>query len=236
MAQKIINIPGIGEVILQKRRGAKNIRLSITHEGTPKVSLPYWTPFKVGEAFAQSKTSWIIKHREGRGRHSFVPNSRIGKAHRLVFVAEKREKITSRVTLNEIVIRLPLGTDLLSELAQNAVHKAAHRALKNEAEKLLPIRLEVLANEHGFKFRSVSIKKLKTRWGSCSSNADIALNSYLMQLPWELIDYVLLHELLHTRIMAHGKPFWAELNKYVTDLADKRKTIRTHRPALMPQA
>jgi predicted metal-dependent hydrolase len=56
-----------------------------------------------------------------------------------------------------------------------------------------------------------------------------------MQLPWELIDYVILHELVHTVVMAHGPKFWDELDKYVNNLAAKRKAIRSHQPALLPQ-
>jgi predicted metal-dependent hydrolase len=90
-----------------------------------------------------------------------------------------------------------------------------------------------LARRHGFAYRSVAIKQLKRRWGSCSSEQDIALNCFFMQLPWHLIDYVLLHELMHTRIMAHGTPFWKALDEYVPDLKTARREIKTYRPILL---
>ncbi len=235
MAQKIVVIEGIGEVLLQKRKGSRSIRLSVGHNGQIRVSMPAWSPFKAGEAFARSKTEWIKKQQIVKQVHVFKDNDRIGKAHRLKFIHEARATITSRTGATEIVVRIPLLADGSSAPVQKIVHKVAIRALKKEAEILLPRRLQALAAQHGFQYRSVSIKQLKTRWGSCSSRQEIALNCYLMQLPWDLIDYVLLHELLHTQIMAHGKPFWDELVHYVSNLPAKRKLMRAHQPALMPQ-
>lgn len=124
--------------------------------------------------------------------------------------------------------------DYLHESAQAAAKRGSEKALLKEAEALLPERLATLADQKGFHFRSVRVRKLKGRWGSCNQNHDIVLNSYLMQLPWHLIDYVLLHELVHTRVMAHGKPFWAELGKYVKDLPTVRKVMRQQHPHLKP--
>lgn len=233
--QKRIVMPEIGEVVLQKRKGARSIRLTIGHDGTLRVSMPTWSPYAVGESFARSKVDWIKKHQQIKQPHVFASNERIGKAHRLHIFHERRERITTRVTTTAINIRIPVEMDTGSTEVQSAIQKAAIRALKLEANQLLPGRLAQLAREHGFTYRSVEIKRLKSRWGSCSSQKDIALNCYLMQLPWELIDYVLMHELMHTRIMAHGPKFWEELGQHLPNLAAKRKAIRSHQPVLSPQ-
>lgn len=235
MAQKTIQIPDIGAVTLQKRRGSRSIRLSIGHDGAVKVSMPTWSPYHVGEAFARSKIDWIAKHQIIKRRHVFESSERIGKAHRLRFVHETREKASSRITKTEIIIRLPIDEPTDGTAAQDAVHRAAIRALKQEGKQLLPGRVKELAAKHGFSYKSVSVKQLKSRWGSCSSQKEIALNCFLMQMPWDLIDYVIMHELLHTEIMAHGPRFWTELDKHVNNLADKRKTMRNYQPILRAQ-
>jgi len=84
-----------------------------------------------------------------------------------------------------------------------------------EAETILSNRLHFLAQKYGYKFNRVSIRSQKTRWGSCSKQNNISLNMKLVRLPPELLDYVLLHELVHTRIKNHGKDFWAEMDKLV---------------------
>ena len=82
-----------------------------------------------------------------------------------------------------------------------------------QARHLLIGRLEEMARIHHLKYGKVSIRNQKTKWGSCSSKNSINLNINLVRLPDQLRDYVILHELVHTRIKNHGKEFWAELNK-----------------------
>ncbi len=72
-------------------------------------------------------------------------------------------------------------------------------------------RTRELAGSHGFSFRRISIRNQRTRWGSCSPVNNINLNRKLAWIPDELVDYVILHELVHTKIKNHGKEFWKEL-------------------------
>ncbi|MFC2068096.1 M48 family metallopeptidase [Chloroflexota bacterium] len=85
---------------------------------------------------------------------------------------------------------------------------------KADAKKRLTARLYRLAKEYGFTCNNVTIREQRTRWGSCSRKSNISLNVKLVLLPNELIDYVMLHELVHTRIHNHSKKFWAELDRY----------------------
>jgi len=86
---------------------------------------------------------------------------------------------------------------------------------KAKAKTTLVKRLKWLAGKYGFSYNRVFIRNQKTRWGSCSSKNNISLNMKLVRLPDELVDYVILHELAHTRINNHGKAFWAEMDKLV---------------------
>jgi len=97
---------------------------------------------------------------------------------------------------------------------------------------LLPPRLARLASEYGFSYRSVSAKQLKRRWGSCDSQHNIVFNFFLMELPWDLIDYVLLHELTHTEHMHHGPDFWSRLKQISPRALDLRRQINTYRPII----
>lgn len=95
-----------------------------------------------------------------------------------------------------------------------------------EAGKILVNRLEYLARKHGFEYNRVSIRQQKTRWGSCSSLKNISLNAQLVRLPADLMDYVLLHELVHTRIYNHSPRFWAELDRYAGNARAMSKRLR----------
>ena len=96
----------------------------------------------------------------------------------------------------------------------------------NEAREKLEQRIESLARQHGFIYNKVSIRNQKTRWGSCSVRNNISLNMKLVLLPDELIDYVILHELVHTRIKSHSRQFWTELNRYVLDAKKTAAKLR----------
>jgi len=84
-----------------------------------------------------------------------------------------------------------------------------------DAKKKLAHRLNELSRRYGFTYNRVFVRNQKTRWGSCSTKNNISLNMQLLRLPQDLIDYVILHELVHTREKNHGKRFWSELNKFV---------------------
>jgi predicted metal-dependent hydrolase len=97
-----------------------------------------------------------------------------------------------------------------------------------EAGKRLTARLKQLAEKHGFSYNRVFLKNQQTRWGSCSHKNNISLNMKLVVLPRELIDYVIIHELAHTRVHDHSNRFWAELDKYVGSGKAMAKKLRNY--------
>jgi Predicted metal-dependent hydrolase len=102
--------------------------------------------------------------------------------------------------------------------------------LWRQAHVLLPPRLATLAQQHGFQHEQVRIKNNRSNWGSCSGKNNINLNFRLVTLPAHLQDYVLLHELCHTRIKNHGPQFWALLDSHTNGrakaLAKELRTIK----------
>lgn len=83
--------------------------------------------------------------------------------------------------------------------------------LRAKAKAELPPRLAELAAQHGFTYNKVFIKNNVSNWGSCSSLKNINLNLRLVELPSELQDYVMLHELCHLKYLNHGREFHALL-------------------------
>ena len=103
---------------------------------------------------------------------------------------------------------------------------------KKEAREKLGKRLSELATEHKFRYNKVSIRNQRTRWGSCSSKDNISLNMKLLHLPDQLIDYILLHELVHTRVKNHSKDFWNELETVVPNARTVDKQLRDYQYCL----
>ncbi len=99
--------------------------------------------------------------------------------------------------------------------------------VKQSAEYLY-IKLKEIAEKHNFSFNRVFIRNQRTRWGSCSSKNNINLNINIVRLPAELQEYILLHELVHTRVKNHSCRFWDELEKYVANARQVAKKLRRH--------
>ncbi len=101
------------------------------------------------------------------------------------------------------------------------------------ARKVLCKRIAELAQAHSFNYNRISIRKQKTRWGSCSTKDNINLNANLLHLPSELIDYVLLHELVHTRVKNHGPDFWNELDTVVPNAKQVDQRLKNYQYCLL---
>ncbi len=115
------------------------------------------------------------------------------------------------------------------EMANDREHIRLPPISKPRARAVLIERLQELADLHDLRFNKVSIRNQKTKWGSCSAKNNISLNMNLARLPDKLRDYVILHELVHTRIKNHGRRFWAELDEYVCGNAREfSRILRTY--------
>jgi predicted metal-dependent hydrolase len=90
-----------------------------------------------------------------------------------------------------------------------AVARALQRWLQELAQAELTREVTCLAQQHGFHFRRVQIRRQRTRWGSCSVAGTISLNMCLLFQDPAVLRYLLIHELSHTRHMNHSARFWA---------------------------
>ncbi len=233
MASKSFQLTDVLSVTVYKRRLSRSIRLSIAANGEVRVSIPTWVAFKAGHLFAKGKIDWIQEQRQVPGM--LIAGQPIGKANTLMYkVSVSATKPTSRIKDGNVIITHPLKTAYADPMVQLIATKAAIRAMKQEASKTLPPRLRQLAQELGFSYSEVTVKQLTSRWGSCDNHQKIALNLFLVQLPWKLIDYVLIHELVHTRHMDHGPEFWKTFESVLPGAKTLRSEIRKHKPVVMP--
>lgn len=144
-----------------------------------------------------------------------------------------RKSFCLRTEPGGVVIVCPPETDFDDPARQEWLRRAVERALRQLAEQVLPERLRALSALHGLPFNVCKVNVSKGRWGSCSVRRDINLSCYLALLPAHLREYVMLHELCHTREMNHGPRFWALLDSLTGGRAKAlRKELQEHRTGI----
>ena len=104
---------------------------------------------------------------------------------------------------------------------------------RNRAKVVLALRLKELAMRYGFNYNKLYVRNQKTRWGSCSSKNNISLNMRLVLLPDDLRDFILLHELIHTKVKNHGNDFWREIMKVEPKARELTKQINQYNLMLL---
>ena len=221
MSSKEIQIPEIGKVTLRKNSRAKHVSISIKPYKGVFLTLPRWVSYLEGERILNTRIDWIKKHLpkiqnfEEANRVNYENGDLVSKYHRIFFNDHNVDDVLVRIKEKRITISIPAELNQENERVQSAIKFAIEHALRKEAKEFLPIRINKLADEFGFSFNKLVVKNIKSRWGSCSYKNNINLSIFLMKLPEELIDYVILHELMHTKIKNHSPLFWNELIKII---------------------
>lgn len=164
-------------------------------------------------------------------QHPIDSHFRIDADHfHLEMVASDSKRFQLRAQPDVIQILYPRHIDFAEPHIQEWLKKAVTEAMRIEAYTVLPPLLSKLARRHGLTYHSVKINTSTGRWGSCSARQDINLSCRLLLLPHHLIEYVLLHELAHTREMNHSDRFWALLDSMTDGKALELRAELKHYP------
>jgi predicted metal-dependent hydrolase len=232
MTTKQINIEQVGPVSFLVNERSRRIRLRVKPDGEIVVSMPSSVLYRDAIRFVESKTDWIHKQQSKirAGLTLFTPESCFKtRFHQLAITRGNTEKVYNRVGNGIIQIFIPERVNPDQPKVQEFIKNTLIDVMRWEAKIYLPKRLKELADKHGFKYQNVSIKNASTRWGSCSSVNNINLNLHLMRVPEHLIDYVLLHELVHTVIKNHGEKFWLLLEHCYPNARKANKEMNNYR-------
>jgi predicted metal-dependent hydrolase len=212
--ENIVCYEEIGEVSYVKNRRARNLSIRINRKGELRVTVPGYVSIRRAEAFLWSRKNWII-----------AKLAQINKDASQFKEPEAGDVVTLR------------GKKILICLLERekTAEEALWRILLLEAKAYLPNRVEALAEAHGLNYSGLKIRRMKTRWGSCTAKNSINLNSWLMILPVHLSDYVILHELVHTLHRDHSHRFWEALDGLTEGSSRQlRKELRTHQIMVLP--
>ncbi len=196
---------------LRVSRKAKYAKLKIKPYGGLEVVIPLRFPIKAVPGLLEQNAEWILQQLEKQER---VQPAVLPDEIHLAINGYRTEVVygTRHQQEDSLSNRLLIGyTDY-----QLAV-KQLRKWIRQQAWEILPPLLERVSRETGLEYRKISIRSQKTRWGSCSSRGTISLNDQLLFVSRDSVEYLVIHELCHTRHMNHTRQFWQLVEHFCSD-------------------
>ena len=220
--------PEFGQVTLRRSRLARGVRLRLDTRGVISMSLPMRAPLYIARQLlneSRNHLRQLLADIQAK-KAQYQEGQLIGKSHWLRF--EAADEFDARLEGTNLIICHPPHP--ASRRLEQTVLTGVAKAIRQQAKAYLPRRLSLLAQRYDFTYEKSRCSSAGTRWGSCSSQGTISLNMWLMTLPLELIDYVIIHELCHTKHMNHSAAFWNLVAQYCPDYKAYRRQLRAHHP------
>jgi predicted metal-dependent hydrolase len=222
-----------GRITLRRSAKASHVRIRVAPDGRLRASLPLYAPtFLVKRLIKTSRDQLRAMLAEQTSDTLFEHGMQIGKSHTLIARHTTSPKASIRRHGQQIIVSLPAEKQLLDPDITRLVRDTVIEALRVEAKSYLTKRLAYLAEQGGFTYEKARFSHASGRWGSCSSSGTISLNIALMKLPFELIDYVLVHELSHTIHMNHSKEFWTLVEQSDPHYKQHRHDLKKETPSI----
>jgi len=224
-----ITISGITIDVVKKN--IKNLNLRVKPSGQVRISCPVHTRDETVRQFANSKMSWIKKHLSNfqKKRKVHQPVCESGEIHHFfgqpfsLQVREKNEKPRVQIIPpDRLILQVRPGADVSK---REMILKEWYRSnLKNEIEKLIRRWEPVM----GVKVHDFGVKQMKTRWGTCNIRAKrIWLNLELAKMDHELLEYVVVHEMVHLLERLHNKRFHGFMTRFMPDWKSRKKRLNS---------
>ena len=240
-------IDGIAVAYEFKRGKRRTIGFSVGAEGL-RVSAPKWVPLYEIDKAVLDKSAWIIKKlQETRARHQRLESTRIEwkDGTSLTFLGEqvivvldprhsfggvgaelKNSTDTDNPNLLPGANYLTLHVGLPHTATPDQIKDAVQAWLMRQAKRILTERLNHFAPTLRVQWRKLSLSNAGTRWGSASADGSIRLNWRLIHFRLSVIDYVVVHELSHLRVMDHSPRFWDTVREVLPDYAERRSQLK----------
>ena len=233
---------GIAVAYQFKRGKRRTIGFSVGADGLT-VNAPKWVPLYEIDKAVLEKSTWIIKKlQETRDRHQRLESARIEwkdgtslpfLGEQVIVVLDPRHsfgavgaELKSSLDTLPGVVQLTLHIGLPKTANPDQIRDAVQAWLMRQAKRIFMERLNHFAPTLDVQWRKLSLSSAGTRWGSASADGSIRLNWRLIHFKQSVIDYVVVHELSHLRVMDHSPRFWDTVRAVVPDYAQLRSQLK----------
>jgi len=219
-----------------KRGKRRTIGFVVGPEGLA-VRAPTWLALRDVDAALQERAQWIIKKLgETRERHERLIDQRIDWRNDALFpflgqqvkvVLDPAQATGAAGALLEAESPLlTLSLAIPQSAPPEQIRDAVQAWLMRQAKRILTERLDHFAPLLQVKWRRLTLSRAATRWGSATVDGSIRLNWRLIHFKMAVIDYVVVHELSHLRVMNHSTRFWEIVRSMLPDYVALRKQLK----------
>jgi hypothetical protein len=206
------------EYTLDVKEGLKSHYISV-EKGVGVILKGKSIPAEHAEKLILKKAKWILDKLDlvqSIGDEDIVTGARIqylGRKYYVELIIDERLQVID-IDFTESKFKVTLPTRLNNQVALKVTFENFIR-LKAK-ERIEPI-IKKWSKSTGLAYANLKFMKLEKRWGSCTPANTIIINYNAIKLPFSLIEYLVVHELVHTKIKSHSKEFWAELSKHIVN-------------------
>lgn len=211
----------IAQIIRSKRR---TISLEVKLDGSLIVRAPIITPRGQIEELVKSKERWIRKKQELLKQQSLeVPAKKFVPGEQFLYLGEPYTLEVVNEQADPLVLKDKFYLTANSQKNAQLVFANWYRKQASLVIKELVVNR---AQENGFEYTRIGITSARTRWGSCGPKGSLNFTWRLIMAPREVIDYVVVHELVHLQVRNHSKAFWGEVSNLMPEYLDRRAWLR----------
>lgn len=236
MAERpVVGRGGVFLLRFVRNRRAKRYILRVLDGRTARVTVPWGGDLDHAVAFWEKNRSWVEDRMDLLRRRS----SRLQTEWRLeaeVCYRGRKERIVPKIGDDKAAVGIGDLSVVVRSLSQD-LRPEIEAEMWAIAKRELPILTDRLAKkmmgEGATPLRRITVRNQRTRWGSCSCRGTISLNWRLIQIPPEVCEYVILHELCHLRHMNHSPQFWAAVGNVCPEYEKREAWLKTHNIALL---
>jgi predicted metal-dependent hydrolase len=212
-------------VAFRESKRARQYVIYVRRDGTIMVTIPQRGTARGAKQFLESRRDWITRVLQ-RLRNRPAAPAVWQDGTEVLF---RGNRVPIRVAPHGHGLAVYLGNELCGLAAERDNFRAlVERRLQKIAVLELPPRVQELATQHQAPVRRITVRNQRSRWGSCSRRGTISLNWRLVQVPAEVRDYIILHELMHLRQMNHSRRFWAEVALVCPSYRECERWLKAH--------
>jgi predicted metal-dependent hydrolase len=215
--------------LVRSRR--KTVAIIIERDGKLTVRAPLLMPEARIRNFVEEHAVWIAKNRARLQSNPPVTPKRYVEGETFLYLG--RSYPLSIAPRQRPALHFDGKAFRLTRSALPKAEQTFVRWYKQQAARLLAERVAFFSEKYGFQYKKIRISSARTRWGSCSSLGTLSFTYRLVMAPQEVQDYVVLHELVHTRVRNHSRSFWDSLGRLMPDYKTPRAWLKKNGNFLM---